>query len=148
MATIRGFSSLDFDSVVRMEARDSVCAYGAAVFIRQMQALSESTFFVSEIQGGIAGYTIGSVVTKSPKTAWVLRLMVNGNHQRKGIGRRLLVRLIEEFEGLGVEEVLLSVSPKNHSALPLYRSLGFVEDSFEEAYFGPGEDRLILTVKL
>lgn len=144
MATIRSFRSGDFERVVDLEARSATSVYGASVFIRQMQAIAESTFFVSETDGEITGYTIGAGVMKSPKTAWVLRLAVCEEHQRKGIGRQLLVCLLEELEGSGVEEVLLSVSPKNHAALPLYRSLGFSESSFQEAYFGQGEDRLIL----
>lgn len=144
MTTIRNFISGDFDSVVGLEMKSSGSVYGAAVFIRQMQVLAESSFFVSETDGDVTGYTIGSVLMRSPKRAWVLRLAVNEEHRRMGIGRQLLMRLIEELKECGVEEVLLSVSPKNHSALPLYHSLGFSDDSFEEAYFGPGEDRLIL----
>lgn len=148
MVTIRRFETGDFEEVSRMEERSSGSIYGAYVFIRQMQAIAGDTFFVASEDDCTAGYTIGSIVGSSPDTGWVLRLQVADLHKRKGVGRRLMEELLTTFEEMSVAQVLLSVSPDNHAALPLYRSLGFTEQSFENEYFGPGKDRHILIRKL
>lgn len=137
MVTIRRFEAGDFEAVSRMEERSSGSIQGAYVFIRQMQAITGDTFFVSVADGEIAGYTIGSIVGSSPDTGWVLRLQVADQHTRKGIGRGLMEELVAAFEEKGVIEVYLSVSPNNHAALPLYLSLGFTEHSFEKVTHDP-----------
>lgn len=148
MATIRRFENGDCEAVARMEERSSGSISGAYVFIRQMQAIAGDTFFVAVVDDCIAGYTIGSIVSTSPDTGWVLRLQVAEHHKRNGIGRRLMEQLLTTFKAMRVAKALLSVSPENHAALPLYRSLGFTEYSFEYEYFGPGGDRHIMVIKL
>ncbi|GAA5261804.1 GNAT family N-acetyltransferase [Methanocalculus sp. MC3] len=147
MVIIRRIIPEDFEAVSRIEERSSGSIQGAYVFIRQMQAIAGDTFFVAAADGEVVGYTIGSIVSSSPDTGWVLRLQVADRHTRKGIGRKLIEQLLTTFEETGVAQVLLSVSPKNHAALPLYRSLGFTEDSFEHDYFGPGQERHILILQ-
>ncbi|MCQ1538242.1 GNAT family N-acetyltransferase [Methanocalculus taiwanensis] len=148
MVIIRIFENGDCEAVARMEERSSGSISGAYVFIRQMQAISGDTFFVAVADDCIAGYTIGSIVGRSPDTGWILRLQVADRYKRNGIGRRLMEQLLATFEAMGVTKALLSVSPENHAALPLYRSLGFTEHSFESEYFGPGGDRYIMAIKL
>ncbi len=148
MVTIRRFEAGDFEAVSRMEERSSGSIGGAYVFIRQMQAITGDNFFVAVADGEIAGYTIGTIIGSSKETGWILRLQVTDQHKRNGIGRRLMEELLAAFQEIGVVQVLLSVSPDNHAALPLYHSLGFIEDSFEPDYFGPGADRLILSKQM
>ncbi len=147
MVIIRRIVPEDYEAVSRIEERSSGSIQGAYVFIRQMQAIAGDTFFVAVSDGEVAGYTIGSIVGSSPDTGWVLRLQVADHHKRKGVGRRLMEELLAAFRERGVTQALLSVSPDNHAALPLYRSLGFTDDSFEPDYFGLGNDRHILMLK-
>jgi diamine N-acetyltransferase len=57
---------------------------------------------------------------------WVVRLMIGGEHQRKGYGRAGLALAIEQFRAMpGCREVYISFDPKNHAARALYESLGF-----------------------
>lgn len=148
MITIRRFETGDFEEVSRIEQRSSGSIQGAYVFIRQMQAIAGDTFFVAAADGDVAGYTIGTIVGSSPDTGWVLRLQVADQYKRNGIGRRLMEELLAAFREIRVAEVLLSVSPENHAALPLYRSLGFSDHSFEPDYFGPDNHRHILIRQL
>jgi diamine N-acetyltransferase len=57
---------------------------------------------------------------------WVVRLMIGGEHQRKGYGRAGLALAIEEFRSMpDCKEVYISFMPNNHAARALYESLGF-----------------------
>jgi diamine N-acetyltransferase len=57
---------------------------------------------------------------------WVVRLMVGGEHQRKGYGRAALGLAIEQFKATpGCKEVYISFEPNNHAARALYESVGF-----------------------
>lgn len=60
------------------------------------------------------------------KSHWVVRLMIGGEHQRKGYGRAALGLAIEQFKAMpGCKEVYISFEPNNHGARALYESLGF-----------------------
>jgi diamine N-acetyltransferase len=59
---------------------------------------------------------------------WVVRLMVGGEHQRKGYGRAAMQIAIDEFKAMpNCDAVFISVEPNNHAARALYASLGFLD---------------------
>jgi diamine N-acetyltransferase len=53
------------------------------------------------------------------------RFMVDGAHQRGGVGRRAMELLLERWRGLGATEGSLSVVEGNDGAVAFYESLGF-----------------------
>jgi ribosomal protein S18 acetylase RimI-like enzyme len=134
----------DFTQICGLELREKECGYAAAVFVRQMEELTPSTFLVARSGEKVIGFAVGAVTGTSPRDAWVLRLRVLPGFQRKGIGSALTRRLLKVLASMGVEHVCLSVSPDNTAALGLYEKLGFAMTGKRECYFGPGEDRFIL----
>ena len=134
----------DFNQICRLEIREKECGYAAAVFVRQMEELTPSTFFVARSGEEVIGFAVGAVTGASPRDAWVLRLRVLPGFQRKGVGSALTRRLLTALASMGVELAFLSVSPDNIAALRLYEKLGFAMTGKKECYFGPGEDRFIL----
>ena len=53
------------------------------------------------------------------------RFMVDGRHQRLGVGRRAMELLLDRWRGLGAAEGSLSVVEGNDGAVAFYESLGF-----------------------
>jgi len=71
---------------------------------------------------------------------------VHPDHRRRGIGRRLLLRLAEVALELGSARMTLEVRVSNEPAQMLYRSFGFNVTGRRVAYYSDdGEDALVMT---
>ena len=62
----------------------------------------------------------------------IVRLLVDAQHQGKGLGRELLRQTLAWIESLGVDRVRISTVPDNEVALGLYKDIGFVETGIED----------------
>jgi diamine N-acetyltransferase len=58
---------------------------------------------------------------------YLVRFMVDGPHQRQGIGRRALDLLYEELRGQGITELEVSWNPREGGAGDFWRGQGFAE---------------------
>jgi len=65
-----------------------------------------------------------------PVQFWVNEMGVAPSHQRRGIGKRLLQRMLELARELGREEAWLGTEDDNVAARALYKSLDGEEESF------------------
>lgn len=62
------------------------------------------------------------------RIAFVRSMYVTPSARGKGVGRQLMLAAIAEAASWnGVEQISLSVTASNHSAIVLYRHVGFVE---------------------
>lgn len=73
----------------------------------------------------IAGMSI--VLRDNPTRAYIAEMAVHPEHQRKGLGKNLLKRIIDECVKQEITELLLAVSKDNIGAFKLYQKLGFEE---------------------
>ncbi|MGN0307746.1 MAG: ribosomal protein S18-alanine N-acetyltransferase [Lachnospiraceae bacterium] len=65
--------------------------------------------------------------------------------RRRGIGRKLLERLLKEGERRGILAFTLEVRCSNQAAIGLYKSLGFAEEGIRPGFYEkPREDALIM----
>lgn len=72
-------------------------------------------------------------------------IVVNKNYRRKGLGKQILNRAIEDIKkGQNYKEIYLTVYPGNLSALLLYLNNGFVIYNYKKDVYGPGSDRVYL----
>lgn len=71
------------------------------------------------------------------------KAFVHPDARGQGLGTRLLEALLVEVDRLGVS-VYLTVNPGNAPARELYTRRGFREREMIPAYYGPGQDRLIM----
>jgi ribosomal protein S18 acetylase RimI-like enzyme len=83
---------------------------------------------VAEEGGSIAGMAHGLVDWSRLSTLGFLG--VDESHRRKGIGRSLLERFIEESRSRDAAKITLFTSPTLKPAVKLYADMGFVPEGF------------------
>ncbi|WAI01929.1 GNAT family N-acetyltransferase [Methanogenium organophilum] len=145
--SIRQYTDDDFGAVRTLNGDEQHESYEGAVFVRQAGVLYGGTFLCAVCDDVICGYAIGAPVTGG-NVAWVIRLGVLPSHRGRGIGRALMQALEERFAALEIRELYLSVHPENLPARSLYDTLGYMVTEIRSAYFGEGEDRLIMKKNL
>ncbi len=90
------------------------------------------------------GYVGLSVVLDE---GYIGNLAVVEDYRRKGIGKALMLELINECKTLDLAFVTLEVRVSNEPAVKLYESLGFTQVGCRKNYYkDPIEDALLLTL--
>ncbi len=103
---------------------------------------------IAEIDGQLAGY---GIMSSGAGEAHILNVCVAGAFRRRGLGRTLMLHLLDEAEILGVETVFLEVRESNPVAMRLYESLGFNRVGTRRDYYpaqGGREDAIIMALPL
>ena len=95
--------------------------------------------------GGAVGFLIAWIVADE---VHLHNVAVLQGHRRKGIGRQLVVDLIDHANQKGARTVFLEVRIGNAAAIALYQSLGFETLSRREKYYSDGEDALDMALVL
>lgn len=78
-----------------------------------------------------AGLRVDGEIVAAGRTAnyekWTVltRLLVRSDYRGKGLGKELVIRLMEEASNAGATKALLQVDSKNAAAIGLYKKLGF-----------------------
>ncbi|SHO59043.1 GNAT family N-acetyltransferase [Vibrio quintilis] len=91
----------------------------------------EALIFIACHENIIVGFITGhfaeliSMVSKPVLMGSIDELFVSPAFRSRGIGRKLLDRLIREFEDYGIEQIFVEVWAFNQSAQKLYQQLGF-----------------------
>lgn len=79
----------------------------------------------------------------------IVNIAVAPERRRLGLGRALILRLLESPLAHGVEEVFLEVRAGNEAALALYARMGFKETQRRRGFYrDPQEDAVLMTLKL
>jgi ribosomal-protein-alanine N-acetyltransferase len=156
---IRTSDVIDGDVHIRpVETTDltSLVALDAAIFqglayprfvLRQLFDLHRDWWLVADHPEGLRGYSLG-VPTFDGRFAWLLGLGVRREFRGRGYGRSLTVNSLRLLETAGVHDVYLTVEPANQGAIELYREVGFKVTALSKDYFGPGNDRIVMTARL
>ncbi len=103
---------------------------------------------VLEAPDGIGGYGIMSM---GAGEAHILNVCIRADLRGQGIGRRLLVWLLDEARTAGQGWVFLEVRPSNRPAILLYESLGFAPVGLRRGYYqavGGREDAIVYRLDL
>ncbi|MFI7497778.1 GNAT family N-acetyltransferase [Streptomyces sp. NPDC049687] len=116
--------------------------------LRQFMDTFADHLLVAKEDGILCGYVLAT--PPSGGQSWIFSLGVAPGKRRKGLGRRLMTEVLEKLRDEGAHTVKLWVEPGNAPAVALYEFLKFTPDPEgpRENHFGPGEDRLLMTLVL
>jgi len=90
---------------------------------------------VAQIEGEVVGFMIGEIRRwefGQPFCGWITALGVDPNHQRLGIGRRLLAEFLDHYREAGLREVRTIVEWSDGDLLKFFHSMGFIRGPFVE----------------
>ncbi|MDX9721116.1 MAG: GNAT family N-acetyltransferase [Myxococcota bacterium] len=116
------------DPLLCLRANPKMVAWQLRMVRQQLLAENRYLCFVAIHEERIVGYAAALVESQSSvfETSMygeLSELYVLEEHRRRGVGRRLVERLLEAFEGAGVEHVALSAS--GDSSRLFCEALGF-----------------------
>jgi len=103
---------------------------------------------VIDAAGEVGGYGIMSF---GAGEAHILNVCVRSDLRSGGVGRRLMLFLLERARELHMQDVFLEVRPSNGVAIRLYETLGFERVGLRKGYYqAPGgrEDALVYKLVL
>lgn len=103
---------------------------------------------VLELNGQVIGH---GIVSAGAGEAHLLNICINPDFRCRGLGRMLLLHLLEQARRAGARAMFLEVRPSNPGAIRLYQSLGFEQIGMRRAYYqaaGGREDACVLRLHL
>jgi aminoglycoside 3-N-acetyltransferase I len=76
-----------------------------------------------ELVGGLTAHTLMMTTTERAEV-FLYDLAVRPSHQRRGVGRSLVDRLVHDSHAAGIDTVFVPADDEDEHALDFYRSLG------------------------
>jgi ribosomal-protein-alanine N-acetyltransferase len=134
----------DLAAVVDLERRAFSHPWSSEVFQRELR-LSFSKIVIARWEQTVVGYLCRWL---TEDVLEIQNVAVHPDWRRRSIGRRLVVGSLDEARMAGASRALLEVRRYNHSAIALYRALGFHETGLRRRYYADGEDALLMELRL
>jgi ribosomal-protein-alanine N-acetyltransferase len=139
VSSIRPMQPDDLASVVTLETAQQPRPWSESVFRGEMDA-DNRVYLVVEDESEIIGF--GGVMVIGDE-AHVTNLLVSDARRREGLGRELMLALIESAVASGACHLTLEVRKENIAARALYARLGMAPVGVRPRYYGD-DDALIL----
>lgn len=141
-ARLRDFDRDDLFDTVHLANRVLDEAYSPELFLRIAELYPEGFVVAEDADGTIVGFVMG--VVSVPSTARLLVLVVDPDHQNRGIGGRLLEEFVGRFQAGGVDRVRLEVRVTNEGAIRFYERFGFDVEGRLQSHYRDGEDAYVM----
>ncbi len=125
--SLKKIDKTNFEAVVDLDVHESQKRFVAP----NMYSIAEASVYESMHAYAIydndtpVGFTMYGRSDEDDKL-WIVRLMVDASHQRKGYGTKALGLLLDKMhDEYGREDVYLSTSPDNETVIAFYERHGF-----------------------
>jgi ribosomal-protein-alanine N-acetyltransferase len=145
---IRDASYRDLSRIVEIETLAFPTPWSLSAFRRELTLpFSRLTVAIvgDEPPGTTAGFLCRWLVADE---CHVLNIAVHPEHRRFGLGAELLTTTIAEAREKSADLVTLEVRRSNLAARCLYRKFEFEERRLRRHYYGPGEDAIVMELRL
>jgi [ribosomal protein S18]-alanine N-acetyltransferase len=137
VTTIRKMTETDLAAVVALEAESQPKPWSEKVFRDELGADNRTYLVVGEPINAFGGVMVVG------EEAHVTNLLVASEWRRQGLGRALLVALIEAAVRNGAKHLTLEVRAGNLEARSLYASVGMAPVGVRRNYYGD-DDAIIM----
>jgi ribosomal-protein-alanine N-acetyltransferase len=136
-------SEADLDAVASLEARCFTNPWTRDMLARELEQSVVAHVFVLRLPDlAVAGFCSCWIIGDE---LHVTTIAIDPAHRRRGLGRFLMERVIQEASARGARRATLEVRASNLSARLLYENLGFTVTAIRPRYYAsPEEDALIL----
>lgn len=139
--TFHKLSVAHLDDVLEIERLSFKTPWSKFAFIHEIQ-FQKSVFRVIEVDGRVVGYGGFWLVLDE---AHISNIAVHPDYRRRGLGRMLLIRLLEEAVSRGATKASLEVRRSNVAAQQMYGGFGFKVVGVRKHYYSDeNEDALIM----
>jgi ribosomal-protein-alanine N-acetyltransferase len=138
----------DLPAVLEIERRVFPQPWSRAFFEKELGTpFARLTVAVDEAGSGslLVGYTCRWRVTDE---VHLLNLAVHPSRRGSGVGRTLVEAVIGEARTTRARTMFLEVRAGNVAARRLYRRLGFRDLGVRRGYYGPGQDAIVMELRL
>ena len=122
---VRAFRDADEPAVTALWNRvfgDQAARNAPDRVIDQKRKVQPELFLVAELAGDVVGTTIAG---DDGHRGWIHLLAVSPDHQRRGVGRTLVLDAASRLRERGVPKLDLQVRADNAGVVAFYESLGF-----------------------
>ena len=131
----------DLEAVARIDRRCYPSPWMSGAYLTELTNRSAS-YLVARLGQEVVGYAGHWVIAEE---AHITTLAVEPSRQRRKIGERLLIALIEEALLEGASHITLEVRESNRPAQNLYRKYGFRAAAIRKNYYTDnGENAIVM----
>ena len=142
---IQKMSKEDVEEVARLEEICFSDPWSKEAFTEELQ-LKLAIPFVVKLKEKVVGYTC---LWHLDDQLEVANFAVSPDYRSKGIGEKLMKRILSEAKERSCKSIILSVRESNKMAINLYIKFGFVEVGRRKKYYRlPTEDALTMVKTL
>lgn len=142
---LRPVTSSDLEAILAIEKASFAYPWSPRFFLQELRVPCARSV-LAMIEGKPVGYVIYWLL---PSEIDIHNLAVDPAHRRQGIGRSLLLAVIDEAKDEGRSRITLEVRRSNEAAQRLYQSVGFVSQGIRRGYYSDdGEDAVIMALEI
>ena len=134
--SLRPMFESDLDAIMEIEPTIYSHPWTRGNFNDSLKAGHEAWVMTSDDE--IVGYAVIMIVLDE---AHLLNISIAAPYQKQGLGRMLLMYLVDQAKALKTETMFLEVRASNVSAIALYEKVGFVEMSIRRGYYPASKGR-------
>ncbi len=138
----------DLPAVLEIERRAFSQPWSRAFFEKEL-ATPFARLTVAQDESGLRPVLVGySCRWRVTDEVHLLNVAVHSGRRGSGIGRLLVEAVIGEARGTRARTMFLEVRAGNVAARRLYRRLGFRDLGVRRGYYGPGQDAIVMELRL
>ena len=134
----------DFEQIKENLQKDFDDFWNANILESELKN-NNSFYLVAKNKNEIVGF-IG--IIKNVDFVEILNIVVKKDFRNKGIGNKLLQKIIEVVKEIKMQEIYLEVNEKNKNAIKLYEKNNFEKIGIRKKYYNGIDSAILMSLKI